>query len=228
MESNSSNNTPPLVPETIEEEIFGPQYEGILNGSIPYHYSTHCTYQFSKGIRSRGSEICSLCNEPDPLFKPNEADLESVVRLSCLHSFHLKCIIISLKKNTTCPRCQRLIYLGEDDDARLNPQEEDRVKKFFKELSNKSQDFNSSPVTNIETENFTTPDMVFVELHNKILVAERILKEKTLKVSRIEYEILDSYYPLGEALEKKLAEFKSIHPGQTAKILKLSDNFPPR
>ena len=36
MESERSNNTPSLVPETIEEEIFGPQYEGILNGSIPY------------------------------------------------------------------------------------------------------------------------------------------------------------------------------------------------
>ncbi|CAG8693343.1 1497_t:CDS:2 [Rhizophagus irregularis] len=105
-----------------------------------------------------------------------------------------------------------------DNDVRLNPQEEDhRVKKFFKELSNKPQDFNPSPVTNIETENSTTPDIVFVELHNKILVAERILKEKTLKVSHMEYEILDSYYPLGEALEKKLAEFKSIHPGQPKK-----------
>ena len=142
------------------------------------------------------------------------------MRLSCLHSFHLRCIIISLKKDTTCPCCQRLIYLGEDDDARLNPQEEeDRVKKFFKELSNRPQDFNPLPVTNVETGNPTTPDMVFVELHNKILDAEKILKEKTLEVSRAEYEILDSLYPLGEALEKKLAEFKSIHPGQTAKIL---------
>src|SRR6266498_4036483 len=87
---------------------------------------------------------------------------EPVVRLSCLHSFHLRCIIISLKKDTACPRCQRLIYLGEDDDARLNPQEEeDRVKKFFKELSNRPQDFNPLPVTNVETGNLTTPDMVF-------------------------------------------------------------------
>ncbi|CAB5365064.1 unnamed protein product [Rhizophagus irregularis] len=138
-----------------------------------------------------GSETCSLCNEPDLLFKPNGANLEPVVRLSCLHSFHLRCIIISLEKNMTYSRCQRLIYL----------------------------DFNLLPVTNIETENSTTPDMVFVELHNKILVAERILKEKTLKVSHMEYEILDSYYSLREALEKKLAEFKSIHPGQPVKIL---------
>ena len=116
----------------------------------------------------------------------------------------------------TYPRCQRLIYLGEDDDARLNPQEEeDRVKKFFKELSNRPQDFNPLPVTNVETRNPTTPDMVFVELHNKILDAEKILKEKTREVSRTEYEILDSHYPLGEALEKKLVEFTSIHPLQT-------------
>ncbi|CAB4376726.1 unnamed protein product [Rhizophagus irregularis] len=119
----------------------------------------------------------------------------------------------------TCSRCQLLIYLGEDDDARLNPQEEDRVKNFFKELSNKPQDFNPLLVTNVETVNPTTPDMVFVELHNKILDAEKILKEKTLEVSRVEYEILDSHYPLGEVLEKKLAELKSIHSTQTAKIL---------
>ncbi|CAB4394872.1 unnamed protein product [Rhizophagus irregularis] len=112
MESKSSNNTPPLILETIEEKIFGLQHE-------------------------EGSETCSLCNEPDLLFKPNGANLEPVVRLSCLHSFHLRCIIISLEKNMTYSRCQRLIYLGEDDDVRLNPQEEDRVKKFFKELSNK-------------------------------------------------------------------------------------------
>ncbi|CAB4474788.1 unnamed protein product [Rhizophagus irregularis] len=78
-----------------------------------------------------------------------------------------------------------LIYLGDDDDARLNPQEEDRVKKFFKELSNRPQDFNP----------------------------------KTREVSRAEYGILDSHYSLGEALEKKLAEFASIHPLQTARIL---------
>ncbi len=71
----------------------------------------------------------------------------------------------------------------------------------------------------METGNLTTPDMVFVELHNKILDAEKILKEKTHEVFRAEYEILDSHYPLGEVLEKKLAEFTSIHPLQTARIL---------
>ena len=71
----------------------------------------------------------------------------------------------------------------------------------------------------METGNPTTPDMVFVELHNKILDAEEILKEKTREVSRALYEILDSHYPLGEALEKKFAESTSIHPLQTARIL---------
>ncbi|CAB4419249.1 unnamed protein product [Rhizophagus irregularis] len=166
------------MPETIEKEIFGPQHEGILNRSIPYY-----TIQLTVPINSQresaqeGSETCSLCNKPDSLFEPNEANLEPVMRLFCLHSFHLRYIIISLKKNTTYSRYQRLIYLGKNDNARLNPQEEDRVKKFFKELFNKPQDFNPSPVTNIETENSTTPDMVFVELYNKILVAKRILKE---------------------------------------------------
>ena len=60
--------------------------------------------------------------------------------------------------------------------------------------------------------------MMFVELHNKILDAEKILKEKTREVSCAEYEILDSLYSLREALEKKLAEFSSIHPLQTAQI----------
>ncbi len=119
-----------------------------------------------------------------------------------------------------CPRYQRLIYLGEDDDARLNPQkEEDRVKKFFKELSNRPQNFNPLPVTNVKTENPTTSDMVFVELHNKILDAEKILKEKTCEVSCAKYEILDSHYPFGEVLKKKLAEFTFIHPLQTTRIL---------
>ncbi|CAG8671832.1 13359_t:CDS:2, partial [Funneliformis mosseae] len=48
---------------------------------------------------------------------------------------------------------------------------------------------------------------------------EKILKEKTLKVSRTEYKILDLHYLLREALERKLAELKSIHPTQITKIL---------
>ncbi|GBB98483.1 hypothetical protein RclHR1_03240008 [Rhizophagus clarus] len=127
--------------------------------------------------------------------------------------------IIFVKKDTTCPHYQQLIYLGEDDDVRLNSQKEDRVKKFFKELSNRSRDFNLLPVTNVKTGNSTIPNIVFIELHNKILDAEKILKEKTLEIFCTEYEILDLHYPLREVLEKKLAEFKSIYPGQTARIL---------
>jgi hypothetical protein len=98
--------------------------------------------------------------------------------------------------------------------------------KNFLELSSRPQDFNPLPeVSDVEMGNPTTPEMVFIELHNKILHAERILKEKTCEVSRTEYEILDSHYSLREALEKKLVEFTSIHPLQTCLMQKLGDNF---
>ena len=71
----------------------------------------------------------------------------------------------------------------------------------------------------METEIPTTPEMIFVGLHNKIVQAEKILEEKTRKVSRAKYEVLDSYYPLGEVLVKKLAEFRTSHPLQTARTL---------
>ena len=134
MESERSNNTPSPISLTDEEDIFDPQYESTPNRSILYYKIQPTAPTNSQGKFAQGKfKTCSLCNEPDPLFEPNRANLEPVVRLSCLHSFHLRCIIISLKKNMTCSRCQRLIYLGEDDDARLNPQEEeDRVKKFFR------------------------------------------------------------------------------------------------
>ena len=35
-----------------------------------------------------------------------------------------------LKKDTTCPCCQHLIYLDDNDDVKLNSQEEDNVKNF--------------------------------------------------------------------------------------------------
>ncbi|RGB37290.1 hypothetical protein C1646_757059 [Rhizophagus diaphanus] len=108
------------------------QHEGILDGSIPYRNiqltaPTNSQKESAQEESDQGeSETCSLCNEPDLLFEPNGTS------------------------QTTCPRCQRLIYLGDDDNARLNPQEEDRVKKFFKELSNRPQDFNPLPVTNVD------------------------------------------------------------------------------
>src|SRR5688572_24822801 len=108
MESERSNSVAPQTPLNIEEEIFEFQYKDKLNGSIP-------------PTDSQGeSETCSLCNEPDPLFEPNRANLEPVARLSCHHNFHLRCIIISLKKDVGCPNCRQPIYLG-DDDAQLNP-----------------------------------------------------------------------------------------------------------
>jgi hypothetical protein len=61
--------------------------------------------------------------------------------------------------------------------------------------------------------------MMFVELHNKILQVEKNLNRKEHELSHAQYEALDSYYPLGEALEKKLAEFASKHPLQTARVL---------
>ena len=63
----------------------------------------------------------------------------------------------------------------------------------------------------VETEKTTAP---FVELHNKILctVPYRLRRiKKTHELSRAKYETLDCYYPLGEALEKKLAESASRH-----------------
>ncbi|CAG8572995.1 hypothetical protein GLOIN_2v1764763 [Rhizophagus irregularis DAOM 181602=DAOM 197198] len=182
MESERSNNTPPRVPFTIEEEIFGPQYEGILDGNLPYRNiqltaPTNSQRESAQEESDQGeSETCSLCNEPDPLFEPNGTSREIVLYdMSTLS----------------------LIYLGDDDDARLNPQEEDGVKKFFKELSNRPQDFNPLPVANVETGTL----------------------QLQIWLSRAEYGILDSHYSLGEALEKKLAEFASIHPLQTARIL---------
>ena len=67
MESEKSNSITPQTPLNIEEEIFGPQYEVILNRSIPYH-----KIQLTAPTNSQGeSETCSLCNEPKLLFKPN-------------------------------------------------------------------------------------------------------------------------------------------------------------
>ncbi|CAG8553458.1 16504_t:CDS:2 [Funneliformis mosseae] len=115
------------------------------------------------------------------------------------HTIQLTAPINSQRKSAqggseTCSFCNEPDLLFELDRANLEPV-----------LSNKSQDFNPLPMINVKMENLITPDMAFVELHNKILDAEKILKKKTREVSCIEYEILDSHYPLEEALEKKLA-----------------------
>ena len=132
MESERSNNTPPPVPLTNEEDIFDPQYESTPNRSILYYKIQLTAPTNFQGESAQGkSETYFLCNEPDPLFKPNRANLKPVMRLSCLYSFHLRCIIISLKKYTACPRCRQPIYLGDGDDTQLLSQEEYMVENFL-------------------------------------------------------------------------------------------------
>ncbi|CAG8516028.1 9367_t:CDS:2 [Racocetra persica] len=164
MELEKSNNTPLQTPLNIEKEIFMPQGE---------------------------PETCLLCNEPEPLFEPNGANLEPIT-------------ILTYDNNTQ-------IHLKE---------EEYMVEKLFKYLAKEPQDFGPSSKNMVmETENPTSSEMVFVKIHNKIIQAEKILEEKTREVSRAEYEVLDSYYLLGEALVKKLADFLTNHPLQTARTL---------
>ncbi|CAG8744639.1 12920_t:CDS:1, partial [Funneliformis mosseae] len=209
--SERSNSIAPQILLTNKEDFFESDYRSITN-----HEN-----QITTPTNSQAESVtCSWCKEPDPLFETNENNLKPVARLSYLHSFHLRCIIISLKKDMTCSCCQHLIYLGDDDDIKLNPREDDNVKKFFKELSNRPQNFNPLPeMSDVETGDPTTSEMIFVGLHNKILHAEKILNKKTREVSCVKYEILDFHYSFREALEKKLAKFTSIHPLQTARIL---------
>ena len=211
IESERSNSIAPQTPLTNEEDFFESDYRSITN-----HENQITTLTNSQAE----SVTCSWCKEPDLLFETNENNLEPVARLSCLHSFHLRCIIISLKKDMTYPCCQHLIYLDDNDDAKLNPREDDNITKFFKELSNRSQDFNPLPeMSDVKTGDPITSEMIFIRLYNKILYTEKILNKKTREVSHVKYEILDFHYPLKEALEKELAEFTSIHPLQTARIL---------
>ncbi|CAB5211166.1 unnamed protein product [Rhizophagus irregularis] len=56
IESERFNNTPPRVSFTIEEEIFGPQYEGILDRSIHYRNIQLTGGQFF-GFRGKGISI---------------------------------------------------------------------------------------------------------------------------------------------------------------------------
>ncbi|PKY30136.1 hypothetical protein RhiirB3_447074 [Rhizophagus irregularis] len=66
IESERFNNTPPRVPFTIEEEIFGPQYEGILDRSIHYRNIQLTGGQFfgfrGKGISSSDLKETSFSN----------------------------------------------------------------------------------------------------------------------------------------------------------------------
>ncbi|CAG8795813.1 19304_t:CDS:1 [Dentiscutata erythropus] len=198
-----SNNTPLQTPLNIEKEIFMPQGE---------------------------PEMCLLCNEPELLFEPNRANLEPITILTCFYSFHLRCIIIFLKKDTTCPQCQQPIYLKDDNNTQIHLKKEEYiVEKLFKYLAKEPQDFGpSSKNMVIETENSTSSEIVFVKIHNKIIQAEKILEEKTYEVSCAKYEVLDSYYLLGKALVKKLADFLTNHPltARTLLNVEIKRQFP--
>ncbi|CAG8742505.1 14653_t:CDS:1, partial [Cetraspora pellucida] len=88
----------------------------------------------------------SLCNEPDPLFKPNGTNSDPVARLSCLHSFHLRCIIISLKNDLGCPHCCQPIYFEDDDDGKqILSEDEYIVEKLFRNLAKEPQNFELLP-----------------------------------------------------------------------------------
>ncbi|CAI2199504.1 6882_t:CDS:1, partial [Funneliformis geosporum] len=70
----------------------------------------------------------------------------------------------------------------DNDDAKLNPRKDDNVKKIFKELTNRPQDFNPLPkVSDVKTGDPIIPETIFVRLHNKILHAEKILNKKHVK-----------------------------------------------
>ncbi|CAG8728667.1 4135_t:CDS:2, partial [Funneliformis mosseae] len=166
----------------------------------------------------------SLTNEEDFF----ESDYRSITN----HENQIITPTNSQAESVTCSWCKEPDPLFKTNENNLEPvarlsclhsfhlREDDNVKKFFKELSNRPQDFNPLlEVSDVKTGDPTTPEMIFVRLHNKILHAEKILNKKTREVSHVEYEILDFHYPLKKALEKKLAEFTSIHPFQTARIL---------
>src|SRR5205814_115577 len=74
-------------------------------------------------------------------------------------------------------------YLGDDITGMLSS-EEYRIEKLFKELTNRSQNFDLIMVnTGVKTGNSTTPEMLFVKLHNKLLDAKKILEKKTCELS---------------------------------------------
>ncbi|CAG8551991.1 16198_t:CDS:2, partial [Funneliformis caledonium] len=94
-------------------------------------------------------EICSLYNEADLLFESNGAILEA---------------------DMICSRCRQSIYLEDDNTQLLLQEEEYIIEKLFKDLAKEPQDFSPLSENSVEeTENPTTSEMIFVELHNKIV-----------------------------------------------------------
>ena len=78
------------------------------------------------------------------------------------------------------------IYLDDDDDdEQLNSQQDNwRIEKFLKELFYEPQVFDPLPELqnmNVETESTTIPQMMFIELYDKILQAEKNLDKKHVK-----------------------------------------------
>ncbi|CAG8680192.1 3327_t:CDS:1, partial [Ambispora gerdemannii] len=215
--SNPTASQTQYVSITLEEEIFGSQYMDTLNSPDDGN-----TAKATGSITPQmPPETCSLCNNSVPLYKPNGANLELIAKLTCVHTFHLKYIVNSLKENPDCPRCHRSIYPDDDDDDVLHPQEKNfKVKKFLKELSLWSIVFTQLPdPENEKVENSSTPQMDFPKLHDKILKGEKNLEKQTREMTHTKYEILDSYYLLGKALENKSAELKSKNPLCSAQIM---------
>ncbi|CAG8500692.1 1011_t:CDS:2, partial [Ambispora leptoticha] len=130
-------------------------------------------------ISQTSPETCSLCNNSVLLYKPNGANLELIAKLTCVHTFHLKCIVNSLKENPD-------------------------LEKFLKELSLWPIVFTQLPdPENEKIENFSTSQMDFPKIYDKILKGEKNLKKQIREITYTKYEILDSYYLLGKVLEDK-------------------------
>ncbi|CAG8530684.1 9996_t:CDS:2 [Ambispora leptoticha] len=205
------------VPITLEEEIFGSQYMDTLNSPDDGN-----TAKVTGSITLQTPpETCSLCNNSVLLSKLNEVNLEPIAKLTCVHTFHLKYIVNSLKENPDCFYCRRSIYSNDDNDDILHLQEKNfKVEKFLKELSLWPIVFTQLPdPENEKIENSSTPQMDFPKIHDKILKDEKNLEKQTRKMIYTKYEILDSYYLLEKALEDKSAELKSKNPFHSAQII---------
>jgi len=61
MESERSNNTPPLIPLTDEEDLFDPQYESTPNRSILYYKIQPTAPTNSQGESAQGDLKHVLC-----------------------------------------------------------------------------------------------------------------------------------------------------------------------
>ncbi|CAG8831593.1 21822_t:CDS:1, partial [Gigaspora margarita] len=117
---------------------------------------------------------------------------------------------------------------NDNNTLTLLKEEEYMVKKLFKYLFKEPQNF--SPTSkSMGIENSITSKMIFVKIHDKIVQAKKILEERIHEVSSAEYGVLNFYYLFREALVKKLAEFETNYPLQTARTLfnaEIKNQFP--